>query len=156
MTKASLPEIRRAISNVPSADLPDLCLRMARFKKENKELLSYLLFEADDEPEFIKRIKSEIDEHFKELNKNTPYLAKKGIRKILAFTNQNIRYSGQKRTEVELLLYFCLKFKKEAPFRYNLAIKNILIRQLERIRKSITTLHEDLQYDYSEELKKLD
>ena len=81
MTKASLPEIRRAISHVPSADLPDLCLRMARFKKENKELLSYLLFEADDEPEFIKRIKSEIDEHFKELNKNTPYQAKKGIRK---------------------------------------------------------------------------
>ena len=72
------------------------------------------------------------------------------------FTNQNIRYSGQKRTEVELLLYFCLKFKKEAPFRYNLAIKNILIRQLERVRKSITTLHEDLQFDYSEELKKLD
>ncbi len=155
MTKASLPELRRAISNVPSGELPELCIRLARFKKENKELLSYLLFEADDEPEYIRKTKLEIEEHFSDLNRSTPYMTKKGIRKILTFTNQRIRYSGQKRTEVELLIHFCKSFKKEVPFRYNIPIKNIYLRQVEKIRKTITLLHEDLQYDFNEEIKGL-
>ena len=156
MTIASLPELRRALNNVPSALLPELCLRLARYKKENKELLSYLLFDADDEPEYIRNIKSEIDLHFQELSRATPYLTKKGIRKILAFTNQRIRYSGQKRTETELLIHFCKKFRKEVPFRHNITIKNIYERQIQRIKKAVASLHEDLQFDYSEEVKLLE
>ncbi len=156
MTKASIPELRRALGNVPSALLPDLCLRLARYKKENKELLSYLLFDADDEPGYIRNVKSEIDLHFREISHATPYLAKKGIRKTLAFTNQRIRYSGQKRTEVELLIYFCQRFRKEAPFRHNITIKNTYQRQLQRIKKTIASLHEDLQFDYSEEVRLLE
>ena len=156
MTTASLSELRRGINNIPLNDLPELCIRLARFKKENKELLSYLLFEADDEPEYIRKVKDEIDGEFKELSKATPYLTKKGVRKILAFTNQRIRYSGQKRTEVELLIYFAKKFKKEVPFRHNITLKNIYLRQLQRIKKTISSLHEDLQFDYSEEIKKLE
>ena len=156
MTTASLAELKRALKNVPSSELPELCIRLARYKKENKELLSYLLFEADDEPEYIKGIKTEIDQHFRDLSRSTPYLTKKGLRKLLNFTNQRIRYSGQKRTETELLIYFCKKFRKEAPFRSNIAIKNIYQRQILRIKKTIGTLHEDLQFDYGEELKTLE
>lgn len=156
MTTASLSELRRALKNVPSVDLPDLCIRLARYKKENKELLSYLLFEVDDEPEFIKGIKTEIDEHFRELTKTTPYMTKKGIRKILTFTNQRIRYSGQKRTEVELLIYFCKKFRNEIHFRNNITLKNIYLRQIQRIKKTLATLHEDLQFDFGEEVKSLE
>lgn len=156
MTKVSLHELRRALNNVPLGDLPDLCIRLARYKKENKELLSYLLFEADDEPEYICNVKTEIDQLFSELNRNTPYLTKKGLRKVLAFTNQHIRYSGQKRTEAELLIYFCKKFKKEVPFRTNITIKNIFARQIQRVKKTISTLHEDLQFDFNEEVKMLE
>jgi len=156
MTTASLSELRRAINNIPQGELPDLCIRLARFKKENKELLSYLLFEADDEPEYIRKVKTELDEHFIDLNRSTPYLTKKGLRKALAFANQRIRYSSQKRTEVEILIHFCRKFKKEVPYRYNLTIKNIYLRLLQRIKKTIGTLHEDLQFDYSEEIKMLE
>jgi len=156
MTTASLSELRRALKNVPSGDLPDLCIRLARYKKENKELLSYLLFEVDDEPEYIKGVKTEIDEHFRELTRSTPYMTKKGIRKALTLTNQKIRYSGQKRTEVELLIYFCKKFRKEISFRNNLTLKNIYLRQIQRIKKTLTTLHEDLQFDFGEEVKLLE
>jgi hypothetical protein len=156
MTTASLPELRRALSNVPVALVPDLCLRMARYKKENKEFLSYLLFEADDEPGYIRNIKTGIDQLFNELSRATPYLAKKGLRKALAFTNQRIRYSGQKRTEAELLIYFCQKFRKEVPFRNNVTIRNIYLRQMLRIKKTIASLHEDLQFDYNEEVKQLE
>lgn len=156
MTTASLAELRRALRNVPTGDLPDLCIRLARYKKENKELLSYLLFEVDDEPEYIKGVKTEIDDHFRELTRTTPYMTKKGIRKALTFTNQKIRYSGQKRTEVELLIYFCKKFKKEISFRNNLTLKNIYLRQIQKIKKTLATLHEDLQFDFGEEVKKLE
>ncbi|HZK94602.1 MAG TPA: hypothetical protein VFC67_10375 [Prolixibacteraceae bacterium] len=156
MTTASLSELRRALKNVPSGDLPDLCIRLARYKKENKELLSYLLFEVDDEPEYIKGVKTEIDEHFRELTRSTPYMTKKGIRKALTFTNQKIRYSGQKRTEVELLIYFCKKFRKEISFRNNVTLKNIYLRQIQRIKKTLATLHEDLQFDFGEEVKLLE
>ncbi|MCX6237421.1 MAG: hypothetical protein NTY07_07685 [Bacteroidia bacterium] len=156
MTTASLAELKRALRNVPSDDLPDLCIRLARYKKENKELLSYLLFEADDELEYIKNVKTEIDQHFRELTRTTPYMTKKSLRKALAFTNQRIRYSGKKRTETELLIYFCTKFKKEISFRNNLTLKNIYLRQIQRIKKALTTLHEDLQFDYGEEVKLLE
>jgi len=156
MTTASLSELRRALKNVPSGDLPDLCIRLARYKKENKELLSYLLFEVDDEPEYIKGVKAEIDQHFRELTRLTPYMTKKGVRKALSFTNQKIRYSGQKRTEVELLIYFCRKFKKEISFRNNLTLKNINIRLILRIKKTLAMLHEDLQFDFAEEVKSLE
>jgi hypothetical protein len=156
MTKASLPELRRALQNVPVQLIPDLCLRLARYKKENKELLSYLLFEADDEPEYIKNTKTEMDRHFGEISHATPYLAKKGIRKTLAFTNQRIRYSGQKRTETELMIHFCQKFRKTVPFPNNITIRNIYLRQIQRIKKTISSLHEDLQFDYSEAVKMLE
>lgn len=156
MTTFSLSELRRALKNVPSGDLPDLCIRLARYKKENKELLSYLLFEADDEPEYIKGVKTEIDQQFRELTRTTPYMTKKGLRKALTFTNQRIRYSGQKRTEVELLIHFCKKFRKEVPFRNNVTLKNIYLRQIQRIKKALVTLHEDLQFDFGEEVKSLE
>lgn len=137
MTTTSIAELRRALRNVPSGELPDLCLRLAKYKKENKELLSYLLFEADDEPGFIRDTKSEIDQYFQDLSRSSPHLMKKGIRKALAFTNQRIRYSGQKRTEAELLIYFCKKFRKEVPFRNNITIKNIYLRQVLKIKKRL-------------------
>jgi hypothetical protein len=156
MTTTSIAELKRALQNVPADDVPKFCIRLARYKKENKELLSYLLFESDDEAGYIRRVKSEIDQHLLELSRATPYLTKKGLRKTLAFTNQHIRYSGQKRTEAELLIHFCKMFRKEVPFRNNLAIKNIYLRQIQRIKKVIIALHEDLQFDYGEELKKLE
>ena len=156
MNTASLAELRRALRNVPSGDLPELCIRLARYKKENKELLSYLLFEVDDEPEYIKGVIAEIDQHFRELTRTTPYMTKKGIRKALTFTNQKIRYSGHKRTEVELLIYFCKKFKKEISFRNNVTLKNIYLRQIQKIKKTLATLHEDLQFDFGEDVKKLE
>lgn len=156
MSTASLSELRRALRNVPSGDLPDLCIRLARYKKENKELLSYLIFEADDEPGYIRNVKAEIDALFSELSRTTPYLTKKSLRKALTFTNQRIRYSGLKRTEAELLIYFCKKFRKEVPFRNNITIKNIYVRLILRIKKTITMLHEDLQFDFGEEVKLLE
>ena len=53
MKAATLNEIKQELTNLPSTRVLDLCLRLGRFKKENKELLTYLLFEAHNIPEFI-------------------------------------------------------------------------------------------------------
>ncbi|MEI6275918.1 MAG: hypothetical protein WCP08_08005 [Prolixibacteraceae bacterium] len=129
---------------------------MAKFKKENKELLSYLLFESGDESTYVKEVKAELDDLFIEVKKGNSYLAKKTIRKILGMANKYIKYSGSKQTEVEILIHFCKKLRKSGiPLPINTALGNIYLRQITKIKKSLATLHEDLQFDYSDDLRLL-
>ena len=59
MKAATITEIKKELKFKSSEELALLCLRLSRFKKENKELLTYLLFESEDEEAFIKGIKEE-------------------------------------------------------------------------------------------------
>lgn len=156
MKAATLAELKKELFSVPAERVLELCLHLAKYKKENKELLSYLLFEADDEAAYIKNVKDEVDEQFQNLNRSNIFLAKKTFRKILRTTNKHIKYSGSKRTEVEMLIYFCKKLKTSGvSLHRSVALTNIYLRQLQKINKALSTLHEDLQYDYKEELKSL-
>src|SRR5688572_27670363 len=111
MKAASLNEIRKQLTNLDAAALEGLCLTLVRFKKENKELLTYLLFEAQDEQAYIASIKSEIDDLFGQVPRANVYFVKKSIRKILRIIQKHIRYSGLAVTELEVRIYFCLKMK---------------------------------------------
>ena len=83
MKAATLNEIKQELTNLPSTRVLELCLRLGRFKKENKELLTYLLFEAHNIPEFIENIKIEIETQFDSINTSSVYFVKKSLRKIL-------------------------------------------------------------------------
>jgi hypothetical protein len=83
METASLSDIKNELKTVAPQQLQELCLRLAKYKKENKELLNYLLFEAINEQTFIQNVKDEIDEQFKQLNKSSFYLAKKTLTKSI-------------------------------------------------------------------------
>ena len=156
MKAATIHEIKQELSAVKSPELIELCLRLARFKKENKELLTYLLFEAHDEPEYINSIKKETDELFETINLSHLYFAKKTLRKIIRIINKYCRYSGNKQTEIELRIYFCQKLKASGiPFHRNKVINNLFESQLKKINSVLAILHEDLQYDYLRELKPL-
>ncbi|RYZ47664.1 MAG: hypothetical protein EOO14_23215, partial [Chitinophagaceae bacterium] len=111
MKAASVQEVKSALKQLDAKELSDLCLRLARYKKENKELLSFLLFEADNLPHYIQSVNEEIDQLFAEVNTNSVYFAKKGIRKALRIANKYIRYAGDKTVEVEVLLHYCTNFK---------------------------------------------
>ncbi|MDO9156299.1 MAG: hypothetical protein Q7U17_05460, partial [Sediminibacterium sp.] len=56
MKAASVHEIKQALLSNSSKELAELCLRLAKFKKENKELLTYLLFEAHNEEAYIAEV----------------------------------------------------------------------------------------------------
>lgn len=156
MKPASLALIKQELTALPQKELLKLCLRLARYKTENKELLTYLLFESGDEAEYIRAIKEEIDAQFSEINTSHLYFARKSIRKILRNINKYIRYSGSKQTEAELLIFFCLKLRASGiQYQTVASLGNMYRNQLLKIGKAISTLHEDLQYDYKEELKAL-
>lgn len=156
MKASTINEIKQELAATKPGELVELCLRLARFKKENKELLTYLLFEAHDEQGYIKSVKQEIDELFGTINLSHLYFAKKTLRKIVRVINKYCRYSGNKQTEIELRLYFCTTLKNsEIPFERNTVISNLYDGQLKKIHALLATLHEDLQYDYMKELEPL-
>jgi hypothetical protein len=157
MKTATLNELKQELSFLPASDLLDLCTRLARFKKENKELLTYLLFEANDEQSYIKSVKASIDADFEAIPKdNNLYLIKKSLRKILRNTNKYIRYTGSKTVEIQLLLYYCSLLKESGiAIHKSTALTNLFQMQLKKIGKTIKLLHEDLQYDYGKALEEL-
>lgn len=156
MKAATVHEIRQELLAQKPGELVELCLRLARFKAENKELLTYLLFEAHDEESYANSIKKEIDELFATINLSHLYFAKKTLRKIVRVINKYCRYSGNKQTEIVLRIYFCTALKDSGiPFSRNTVINNLYNGQLKKINILLSSLHEDLQYDYRKELEHL-
>ncbi len=157
MRSATIREIKRELGERSPQEVLELCLRLARFKKENKELLTYMLFEAADEDGYITGVKELLDDRFDQVNRKSPYFVKKSIRSILSLNRKYIRYSGNKETEVELLLYFCYKMK---DFRPSIASNRKLVLLYERLLSQcsdrIDKLHPDLQYDYRLLLQELE
>ena len=156
MKTATVKELKTELDYHSREKLLELCLTMAKFKKENKELLTYLLFEASNEAFYIEGIKTIIDQQFEDINTNSYYYIKKSVRKILREVKKHIRYSKKTETAVELLIYFCKKLSILKPSMYNsTALKNIYDRQLTLVNKNINSLHEDLQYDWKMEIENL-
>ena len=114
------------------------------------------MFDSSDERAYIKTVKREVDEQFEQINRASSYFIKKSIRKILRNLRKNIRYSQKKDTEVELLIYFCTRMKQFSPPIHRItALSKLFDRLIEYIRKTMLSLHEDLQYDYGKELEEM-
>ena len=156
MKPASLKELKQELIHRSHQELLEIVLRLSKFKKENKELLTYLLFSASDEDAYIENVKQEIDEQFEEINRSSYYFMKKSMRKILRNVKKYSRYSGRKDTETELLIYFLLKMDRFSPSVHrNKTLQNLYDRQLALVKKNIAKLHEDLQHDFRIELEDL-
>lgn len=156
MKAASVKELKDELNHRSPQELLEICLRLSKFKKENKELLTYLLFDSFDEAGYTEKVKQELEEQIDSINQTNIYYIKKSVRKILRTLKRYARYSSRKETEVELLLYFCQKLRSFSPFiRKDKVLNSLYDRQLLQIKKLILSLHEDLQYDYQMELQEL-
>ena len=156
MKAATISEIKKELNERSPKELVEYCLTLAKFKKESKELLTYLLYEKQNEASYIQSVKNEVDQQFEEINRKNFYVIKKGIRKILRNLKKFIRYSKRKDTEVELLIYFCKKLKSFSPsIKRSTVLTNIYYRQIEMIKKKLPALEEDLQYDFGVELEEM-
>jgi len=92
MKAAYISQIKQEMKNRSSNELLEICLRLARFKKENKELLTYLLFEVQDEQTYVESIKKEIDRQFQEINKSNIYFGNRSQLINKLFSQINFRF----------------------------------------------------------------
>ena len=156
MKPVTIKKIKDELHYKSSQELIELCLKLSKFKKENKELLSYLLFDVEDEATYIYNVNEYSTLLFGDINTKSFFYIRKSVRKILKLTKKYIRYSKKKETEVELLLHFCKELKKVSPsISKSPRLLNVYNRQIILIKKAIATLHEDLQYDYQLEFDQL-
>ena len=156
MKIASVNEIKQELTHASQKELVALCLHLAKFKKENKELLTYLLFESHDQQGYINNVKKEIDEQFIEINRSSIYYAKKSLRKILRIINKYIKHTGSKEAEVEIRLHYCQSMKGSGiRFEKSNTLKNLYQGQIKKIKEAIETFHEDLAYEYLRQVDRL-
>jgi hypothetical protein len=156
MKSATVSEIKKELENLEPDQAQALCLRLARFKKENKELLTYLLFEAGNEQAYIQQVKQDITEQFKELTNLNVYYVKKSLRRILRIVNKQIKYSGLPETELALRIHFCKQIKESnLPIEKSTVLMNLQDQQLKKINQALSKLNEDLQYDYQSDIESI-
>lgn len=154
MTSASINDIRKELQLTDPDVLQAICIRLARYKKENKELLNYLLFEAHNEHGYVQQVKTELELMFEEIAGKNLYLVKKILRKTLRYTNRQIKYSGLPQTELELRIFFCEKtVAAQIPLSTGTVLYNLYQQQLKKIGSVLGKLPEDLQGDYTTSLK---
>jgi hypothetical protein len=158
MKAASLNDLKKELIELPPKQLAELCIALAKYKKDNKEFLGYLLFESHDKANFVLEIKTEIDQHFSELRgQSNLYYVKKSLRKLLRIIAKYCKYIGDKAISAELHIYFLLKLKASGiPFRKSQLLVNMYEQQLKKINNFIKTLHEDIQNDYASDLEKIE
>lgn len=149
ITSYGLGDIKKELQHLSAQQTADLCLRLGRYKKDNKELLAYLLFESNDEQGFIEKVKAEVGFMFSQLPSQS-YNAAKGARKILRLITKYNKFIGSKEAEIDLLLNFCSNYMEYIDRRMSYKpLRLLLTRQILKIQAAINKLHEDLRYDYA-------
>ena len=153
--KAKLPELKRELEGLPQPELVRLCLRLAKYKVESKELLDYLLWSADDPIQYAQDFKSEVLLPFDSVFMGS-YLFTKSLRKSLRLIAKYTRFTGSKHGECELLLAFVEAFFEHYQRGFHTAANaKIIFRCLKKASANINKLHEDIQADYTENFNNL-
>lgn len=157
MKAKSLRELREELVYAEKQDLVDFCLQLARFKLENKELLTYELFYKHNKDLYLSEIEAHIDKEFDGLNDASYFYLKKGVQKINRHVKKYIRIAKNPEIEVHLLLYFLKKFTTYEPdLLKDRILNNMYHREYKLVKNRIEKLHPDLQFDYKMALEILE
>lgn len=155
MNSPKLSSIRKELNSLPPEVLISICLKLAKYKTENKELLNYLLFYNHDKQVYINEVKKFLDDSFSNLP-YSDYTATKALRKATRLMNKHIKFIAEKHLELELSLYFCELFIGKGIIKTShKPLIGLLYRQLKRADKLIPKLEDDLQFDFQHEFDNL-
>jgi hypothetical protein len=153
MKAASITEIKKTLVRLDHGELFEACLRLARFKLNNKELLTYLLFMQHDEALFVRHLRDHIDQQFRE----TPKAHKKTVRKLIRWMNKCARFSKDKESEIQMRIHFCHALRNsKTPFRSTKVMLNMYTGQLKKIAALIEKFDPDIGNEYRGDLKELE
>ena len=155
MKSATVNELRKELKEADPDFVRELCLRLIKYKKENKELSTYFLFDAHDENAYVKNVCNEIEVLFEDIPRGgNAYYIKKTLRKILRFANRQIKYSGNKVSELEIRLFFLEQMNEaKVPKQPGTVLGNIYDQQLKKVNSIHTSLEDDLQADYQSQIE---
>ena len=152
MKAATISQLKKELAKLDHDDLLDVCVRVAKFKVESKELLTYLLMRADDEVGYANDLCDEIDQQLS----MSGLIHKKTLRKVVRQMDKSLRFSGDRETELQVRIHFCRRIKdKKIRFGTCRVSANMYATQLKKIEKSIDKVHPDLQFDYAQQMSGL-
>ena len=153
MKAASIAQLKKELVKLDHGELLEACLRLARFKKDNKELLTYVLFLSQNESAFVNSICDEIDEQFS----LTPNAHKKTLRKLIRWINKCMRFTKVKDTEIQVRLHFCRALRaSKTPIRKSKVVVNMYSGQLKKVRAVIEKLHQDIKNEVERQVQELE
>ncbi len=148
MKAEKLTILKKELQGKTSKELVEICLQLAKLKVDNKEMLTYLLFDADDPMAYAQQVKEDMAPFFEGI-RNQPYLATKQIRKAGKLILKFSRYTKHKEGELDLWIYFASKISDSVYKDTNhKPLQLLMYRALVKCSKLLPKLHEDLQYDY--------
>jgi len=153
---ANLNTIKKELIECEKKQLIEIITRLCRFKLDNKSLVSFLLFDAENEPEFVKEAKLQIDDLIEESKYFNFYSTKKRYRKIATLITKYVKFTNKTESEIELRLHLVKTFtENKSELKTYLYFKKALSKQLEKVDKLMKKIHEDLQFEYEEEINNL-
>ncbi len=157
MNPAGIAEIKTELKELDKAQLLELLLAMAKYKKDNKEYMGYLLFEAHDKPNLVAEVKKIIDAQMEEHKQQSNlYYVKKGLRKTLRIVNKYCKYAADKALAADLHIYFCSALKNSGiPYYKNKLIVNLYAQEIKKINALVNALHEDVRADYQSAIEEI-
>lgn len=153
----SLAQLKKDLSYLSEKELTEVIVDLAKFSRDNKAFLYFKLNERDQPNLFVDSVKEELDEAFQTANTRNYHLAKKSAQTIRRKLNKALKLSKNKADQAELILYFCEQLKRYDYLRYHHPVIDNLFRvQIGKAKKLISTLHEDLQSDFSYRIEELE
>ena len=152
MKASSISELKKSLARLDHDDLLAACIRLAKYKVDNKELLTYLLDKSSDERAYADEVCAELSLQLPD----TRTLHKKTMRKVVRLMDKWIRYSGNKETEIEVRIHFCRLFvDRRIEFGRCRVKANMYATQLKKIDKALESVHPDLQFDFQYQMEGL-
>lgn len=151
----SLAALKKELGALDRTELVNICARLARYKKENKELLAYLLMYADDPMLYAEKVKPMLDEPF-DAPYHSAWAFSKRLRKALRSITKYQRFTGSLRGEAELSIYLLQRCDADWRAKVNHAgIQRIVLRTIAKTADLIQKMEEDYRSDYTEILNEL-
>ncbi|MEM9828611.1 MAG: hypothetical protein AAF958_18635 [Planctomycetota bacterium] len=152
MKAATISQLKKELAQLDPDELLNVCVRLARFKVESKELLTYLLMKADDEMAYADELCGELDL----LLRKPGRIHKKTLRKLIRWMDKCLRFSGNKETELQVRIHFCRHVRPKLDrFRGCRISENMYATQLKKIDKALEKVHPDLRFDFNQQLADL-
>jgi hypothetical protein len=156
MKTHTLSQLQKELATLPPKEALEICIKLAKYKKENKEYLNFLLFGVHDKENYFEKIKESLEDSFSQVSRTTAWTTKKGLQKMARLIQKHVKQSGSLQTEIELRIWFCKRIRQaRIDLDASQVTANLFYREIERIKVVYGKLHEDLRTDYNDDLERL-